>query len=713
MTATPGQKPDFPQPNAIDPGQMRFIDNYQPLLRAGHYQVSVTQTLKASTAEDPAAVNVSQTRLQDFHVAGPRLALQAGEVHHRFPPANAQGVFKDALPQVVLAHRALPWERAIWTDAPEAPWMALVVLDADEIVPPDASSTVGTQTGTGATTIPATDLFAAAPEGVLLPALVPTPYQDPQKQVQVVDLTPEGFRTAVPTQDIVGWLASVREVDLGHKGLGGPLDTPAAQPEPGMPDWARWYSVVTAARFPAAPTHRSETRTQAVHLVSLEGFTHYLRSNDPAPLPDGITRVRMVSLCSWTFASLPEAGQDFAQLMAGLAPGSGESLAYRMPQKSPGDDVDAQAADLSSAAINAGYVPRGYQTRQGEATFAWYRGPFVPSLPPPLPALADSPRNSAQLAIYDPQTGLFDLSYATAFETGRLLALGNGAFTQGLMRWQRRGLRLVSLLAERALIAGIDLKTMLPDEMDALVRRPKTAPIVLEALAQSGLATLNDMFLRPRTTAAPVQQIEPDCPTLEQDTIADALGIEPVRIWLRRWARNTSGPVLTWLARLWLLEPVPYNTLVPDQALLPIESFRAFYVDRNWQKALLQGALSVGVASSYEKAFQQVLRQTLLKEAEKSALRRRNTLLDIVGVEAEAGVQMSGCLLRSAAVSGWPGLEIKAFHGGATKSPGAGQRVIDDDRTAPLPVAWLTQLGPQVMLGLFGGLADWMEIDEP
>ncbi len=44
--------------------------------------------------------------------------------------------------------------------------------------------------------------------------------------------------------------------------------------------------------------------------------------------------------------------------------------------------------------------------------------------------------------------------------------------------------------------------------------------------------------------------------------------------------------VVRFLARLRLLEGVPFNYLVPDATMLPLESIRFFYVDRNWLDAL-------------------------------------------------------------------------------------------------------------------------------
>jgi len=57
-----------------------------------------------------------------------------------------------------------------------------------------------------------------------------------------------------------------------------------------------------------------------------------------------------------------------------------------------------------------------------------------------------------------------------------------------------------------------------------------------------------------------------------------------------------------WLARLRLLDSVPFAYLTPDSLLLPPESIRFFYVDRNWTDALIQGALSVGTVNSSDRA---------------------------------------------------------------------------------------------------------------
>ena len=62
------------------------------------------------------------------------------------------------------------------------------------------------------------------------------------------------------------------------------------------------------------------------------------------------------------------------------------------------------------------------------------------------------------------------------------------------------------------------------------------------------------------------------------------------------------GELRRFLARLRLLNGVPFSYLVPDADLLPIESIRFFYVDRAWTDALVQGALSVGTITTADRA---------------------------------------------------------------------------------------------------------------
>jgi hypothetical protein len=140
--------------------------------------------------------------------------------------------------------------------------------------------------------------------------------------------------------------------------------------------------------------------------------------------------------------------------MQNLATGSNTGLLQLPVPAAPANPTPAQAE--ATRRLASGFVPLSYATWSGEQTFAWYRGPFasVPLtsfLQPPGPAAAPSPLTpltTAQAMVYDPTTGLFDQSYAVAFQTGRALALASKPFSTSLLQWRRASYAVVDLLLE-------------------------------------------------------------------------------------------------------------------------------------------------------------------------------------------------------------------------------------------------------------------------
>ena len=53
-----------------------------------------------------------------FNIEGPRFTLPATDVAGVFPPRNGHGGFDEAIPQIVISRRTLPWERRL-TQKPE------------------------------------------------------------------------------------------------------------------------------------------------------------------------------------------------------------------------------------------------------------------------------------------------------------------------------------------------------------------------------------------------------------------------------------------------------------------------------------------------------------------------------------------------------------------------------------------------------------------
>jgi hypothetical protein len=156
-------------------------------------------------------------------------------------------------------------------------------------------------------------------------------------------------------------------------------------------------------------------------------------------------------------------------------------------------------------------------------------------------------------------------------------------------------------------------------------------------------------------------------------------------------------PVVEWLGALRLLEGVPFAYLVVDEAFLPEESIRFFYVDRNWTDAAVDGALSVGASTTRERAHLQARHQRTRDavDASERKLRAQAVAPGLTLSEAK-GETVTGFLLRSRAVSGWPGLHVRAFRTGGEV------RLLRVER-----------LAPAVLLVLFDGLPQRVTIEEP
>jgi hypothetical protein len=163
-----------------------------------------------------------------------------------------------------------------------------------------------------------------------------------------------------------------------------------------------------------------------------------------------------------------------------------------------------------------------------------------------------------------------------------------------------------------------------------------------------------------------------------------------------------------WLVKLRLLEGVPFANLVADTELLPEESIRWFYLDRRWTDALVQGALSVGTVNSDDRTHltgaYPAIRDELDRE-ERNVRRRPGS--PRFGGKVDA---VSGFILRSAAVAGWPGLHVRAFN---VPPAGGNTARFKEDDPERMRLLRLERLAPAVLLCLFDGIPTVVHIEEP
>jgi hypothetical protein len=162
--------------------------------------------------------------------------------------------------------------------------------------------------------------------------------------------------------------------------------------------------------------------------------------------------------------------------------------------------------------------------------------------------------------------------------------------------------------------------------------------------------------------------------------LRELAGDPAVQATVRAQAGPAPDDVSAWLADLQTLAGVPFCYLVPDARMLPPESIRFFAVDPNWTAALADGALSLAAKTAPGAAAVQALRPAAV-------------------AAATTAPTYSGFLLRSAVVSDWPGLRVAGY--------------ADTQGTAVLSLARLDRPAPTVLLALFAGLIQRVELTEP
>jgi hypothetical protein len=539
---------------------MDFYDNYEAPLTAGSYRLVMQQTVSLEGDKE-----YHYYRDQPFDVLAPRYTVEGSEIQAYFPPPGGVADYQNVLPHLILRTRNLPWEREVWPGKGREPWLALLVLSEQDVLEGRAE----TKTGTVADLAPADAKapFWTRAEGganVMLPKL-PREGEAAETPVRLLDLDMELFLKLCPRRAELPLLAHIRRVDTADKV---PLEM-IADGE---------FAVLVANRFP-------EAGASTVHLISLEGWHKLLDT------PEGQThaagRVRLVTLGSWGFVSDP-AGQDtFGGLMRRLRQNAG--VFNVKPTAQNGDAYVGEA-------LARGYVPIDFRPLESTPTFAWYRGPLSPVA---RPSLNRPPFRSADSAlVFDESTALFDVSYAAAWQLGRLLALASPAFTKGLR-----------LFVER------------------------------KQNAAEFANQIKDFLANHRSAFTDLKEKEPG---REKVAIADEL--------------------IEWLARAVLLYPVPFQYLVPHPALLPSESLRFFHLDDNWVDALVDGALSVAVRSHADQgqAARADVQSALSKIVYQHRLRLQGKSPEGNPSERYMDVPKSGFLLRSSVVTDWPGVEVTA-----------------------------------------------------
>ncbi|MDV3457683.1 hypothetical protein RZN05_11860 [Sphingomonas sp. HF-S4] len=278
------------------------------------------------------------------------------------------------------------------------------------------------------------------------------------------------FNRIAPSLDDLQMMAHVRAVEMDSKPIQD-NDSVSATESYGIVVGNRLPQTTPPTQVPpAAQTGPAVGRNLAL-LVSLESMQNALRgypatgyyAKSVVPAPSGT--VRLPVLYQWDFTSWQDTSFDFEHILKGLngrdasAPNSGPKVPNPLMRR-PDPPAYATPNDLQTIAqqmLELGYTPMNQLTRvpdtadtddQAIQLVSWYRGPLAPfAVANTLEFLTGSvsaPQDQTeliysadQLLRFDPNVGMYDVSYAAAWQIGRLVALQDKSFSLALYRWKK------------------------------------------------------------------------------------------------------------------------------------------------------------------------------------------------------------------------------------------------------------------------------------
>ena len=457
-------------------GSMYLFDCVTPPLVDGSYRIDVVTDVTFDGQQAPLSSNSGY-----FNIEGPRFTLPATDVAAVYPPRNGHGGFDEYVPQIVIARRTLPWERRLTSNpsaigtptsrqdplTPQpnpfppaqgqpqefgpAPWLALLLFQEGEYT-----------------------LHQNVPLKSVVPADVYQRLEVPDGIVcDSVEVELDLLQSVLPSLDELTLLAHVRQVNVDDKELN-------ASSGDGL------YAVLMSNRIPAP-----NAKFRAC-LVSLEERTDLVQADPPAvaqPVFIGIIENRGAGRIDAVAAGQPApTAQDLNAKESDIPPAvfggrGGSTILATVADRNVSTAVQyvavpsyqffmqtvqlvllhswtfectgvgtfrdyVQRVNVSTMGtvedpghppvIDTGHIPVTVMDRAGVQENVWYRGPLAPM---PLTRDPLTYHSADQCRRVTPETGAEDISYAAAFECGRLLAAADPRLAQELMRWRREPYR--------------------------------------------------------------------------------------------------------------------------------------------------------------------------------------------------------------------------------------------------------------------------------
>ena len=397
--------------------KFKLADNCLPPLYEGDYNITFDHTM--TVAESQNSINEKFHIEKKFCVAINAETLPDSDVFHVSPAPNDQGDFSTELPFMVFNDPTYPWLKNLSTcDNLPIPWIALIILSEKEVVEEKDVKHIDLKAETQ------NEKFYFRYDDNKNSS-----YKD-DDNVHIVRVSRTTFDSIMPDIEDRAWLTHCKnEVDLST------TDDITTQKDGN-------FSVVIANRF---PPRNSETSVKyTAHLIPA-----YLY-DDRNKIPAGID-VELISIYHWSFYSEKIEGDANDK----KSDKSFVSFIDRLKNKDGGPIKSRQVCDSKL---------KEHRLRTGEKTYSLYHGPIMPMKYNQAPNInGEKVYTSDGRLIYDKTNGLFDISYAAAFNLGRLVTLSHNAEAQKIVNWRKSNKKEkhFMLLKQEIDIDYIELKNVL------------------------------------------------------------------------------------------------------------------------------------------------------------------------------------------------------------------------------------------------------------
>ncbi len=486
-------------------GSMYLFDYAEPPLAPGSYRIHAETDVTVKGAVETLGTD------DYFDVVGPRFNLSPTEVAGVFPPRNGHGPYQDALAQVAIKRRTLPWERPIDAGAPHpigdpsdghglgskypTPWLALLLFEEGEYT-----------------------LMQGVPLQNVLPKNIFQQLGSPSNILcDAVEADLSLVESIMPSKEELQLLSHVRWVNKDDREL-------SVEGSNG------WFAIVMTNRVPSPGA-----KCRAC-LVSVEQRTDLIKADPPdslVPQPVFVVQEfapRDAGPMTLQTSRLQEPMQaPGAARLIGVQPAKARLVllhSWQFVCQGTGTFFDLmQNLDVGMIGkvevageppmTDTCHLPVELQDRGGTQELALYRGPLVPFVLTRDPL---GPYHSAdQARRATPEAGVEDISYAAAFEVGRLLAAADARLAQELMRWRRQAYQQSARLD---MIANVQTALALPSAVTAAqLSYVPFAPVVATAAATILVKGSGPIADRYGITVAE------ETPGLNPQTLAGAWGI--------------------------------------------------------------------------------------------------------------------------------------------------------------------------------------------